>query len=72
MGDIVIGEDNDPLINAEIHYNYGKEDPWILMGHSAFRNQVLGCLAKNVLYMDRILQLHLVMLKRKLRKLFVQ
>ena len=28
-GDIVIGEDNDPLINAEIHYNYGKEDPWI-------------------------------------------
>ena len=28
-GDIVIGEDNDPLINAEIHYNYGKEEPWI-------------------------------------------
>ena len=28
-GDIVIGEDNDPLINAEIHYNYGKKDPWI-------------------------------------------
>ena len=28
-GDIVIGEDNDPLINAEIHYNYGEEEPWI-------------------------------------------
>lgn len=27
-GDIVIGEDNDPLINAEIHYNYGEES-WI-------------------------------------------
>ena len=28
-GDIVIGEDNDPLINAEIHYNYGEEEPWV-------------------------------------------
>ena len=28
-GDIVIGQDNDPLINAEIHYNYGEEEPWI-------------------------------------------
>ena len=28
-GDIVIEEDNDPLINAEIHYNYGEEEPWI-------------------------------------------
>ena len=25
-GDIVIGEDNDPLINAEIHYNYGNDE----------------------------------------------
>ena len=27
--EIVIGEDNDPLINAEIHYNYGEEEPWV-------------------------------------------
>lgn len=27
--DIVIGEDNVPLINAEIHYNYGEEEPWV-------------------------------------------
>ena len=26
-GDIVIGEDNDPLINAEIHYNYKEDNP---------------------------------------------
>ena len=27
--EIVIGEDNDPLINAKIHYNYGEEEPWV-------------------------------------------
>lgn len=27
--DIAIGENNDPLINAEIHYNYREEEPWI-------------------------------------------
>ena len=27
--EIVIGEDNDPLINAKIHYNYGEKEPWV-------------------------------------------